>query len=99
MGNLPQETVELYVSCECSVLTHLMRFTYYREYRELYVHFFLESERSFFKRLINAVLYLFGKKSKFGDFGEIIICKKSQKDLLELLHQINLDNKRKDKLL
>ena len=35
----------------------------------------------FFKRLINGIKYIFGYRSKYGDFDEIIITKSAKSDL------------------
>jgi len=63
---------EIYV-CDCSSLEHIVAFTYDEEDQFLYIQPRLNPKQSFLKRLRHAVKYVFGYRSRYGDFEEIIL--------------------------
>lgn len=77
------EKNELFV-CECSNVEHQLIFTYFDdEPGDVYMSVHLVPETSIWKRIKNAIKYIFGYKSKYGDFDEFIFkredCEKLQK--------------------
>jgi len=58
--------------CECNSLEHQIIFWYDKDEKELYCEPHLSSYNNFFKRLILGIKYIFGYKSKFGNWDETI---------------------------
>lgn len=63
---------ELFI-CQCQNTEHQLIFSYFPDdnENEVYVSMHLIPD-NFWKRLVNTVKYLFGHKSKYGDFDEFI---------------------------
>jgi len=57
--------------CQCNSTEHQLIFSYFPDDKEVYVSVHLIPNR-FWKRLINAIKYIFGHKSEYGDFDEFI---------------------------
>lgn len=81
---------ELFVTCKCTSPDHLVRFTYEPEDRELYVTVHL-APLPFHKRLWNAVRYVFGRRSRYGDHEEVLVPEHSAIQILELLTRYGRD--------
>lgn len=65
---------ELIVGCQCHWAEHEVRLLYFgSEPDECYVTFNLEPYENVLKRLWLALRYVFGYRSRFGEYGEIII--------------------------
>ena len=83
----------LYIDCECSSMEHTMRFMYWKEKDpsddRVYVTIHLAPEKSFWKRLVNAIKYMFGYRSRYGDFDEVIIEPTKAKQIVTLLSKLN----------
>ena len=64
---------ELFV-CRCHDIHHqfIIRTVDFDKYPEIYVSVFLY-RYDFFKRLVNGIKYIFGHRSVFGYFDEVII--------------------------
>jgi len=79
---------ELFV-CDCGDVEHQFIISksdnLYEEEPLLYLLVKLNPQVGFFNRLLTAVLYIFGKKSIFGDFEEIIINKEMAGRLIKVL--------------
>jgi len=58
---------EQYFTCACSSMEHTLRLSYYDD-EEIYLEIFLDSG-PWYKRLVNGIKYIFGFKSRYGDFG------------------------------
>lgn len=56
--------------CDCSSLEHQVCFWYDGEDKELYCTIHLTHYDSIFKRIRTAVKYIFGHKSRFGEWDE-----------------------------
>lgn len=71
-----EHTKSLYVECSCGSSEHMLRFSYIladiENSSEMYCHVYL-IDQSFWRRLINGFKYIFGYKSRYGDFTEVII--------------------------
>ena len=72
-----------FFSCECSSFDHLFSITYDNEDCFICVHL---SPKSLFQRIIGATKYIFGFRSKYGDFEEIIIKKDDVQSIIDILH-------------
>jgi hypothetical protein len=61
------ENQELFV-CECKSLEHQVAFWYNEDVNELHLYVHLTPEVNKWNRVWNAVKYVFGYRSKYGDF-------------------------------
>lgn len=64
---------ELFI-CACHSVEHQLIMSYFTDddYSEVYCSVHLKPETSMFKRIWNAVKYIFGHRSTYGDFDEFI---------------------------
>ena len=64
---------ELFI-CSCNNVEHQLIISYFddEKYPEVYCSVHLNPERNIFKRTWNAIKYVFGHRSKYGDFDEFI---------------------------
>lgn len=69
------ERIDKYIECSCSCSEHTMRFSWYDgpDEREMYLHIFLNNKCGFWKRLWYGIKYIFGFKSAYGHFDEVIM--------------------------
>ena len=58
--------------CYCSSREHQIVVQYDKEDNQVYCHIHLSNYDSFWKRLKNGFMYIFGYKSKYGHFDEFI---------------------------
>lgn len=84
-----------YFECECYSDEHALKFTFDPDDGELYLSVFLQ-KRPFFKRLWAAIKYVFGYKSKYGDFESGTVFKPED---LEKLANLALRSKERRELL
>jgi len=77
-----------YMECRCMSPEHLLKFHLDLEDGDLCLDFHLADWTPWYKRIWTAVKYVFGYKSKYGDFDEFIFKDEDVDRLLELLvHQ------------
>lgn len=79
-----------YIDCQCQSPDHVIRFTlddYANEEPELYVEVQLHQWHSFWKRLVLAVKYLFGKSARFGYWDCTLLDTDSAQKLAVMCHQ------------
>lgn len=74
--------------CECLSSEHQMVFTYDSEDNEIYVDIHLVNYRNFWQRIIPAIKYIFGYKSKYGEFDGLIISNSNKHQILNALDKI-----------
>lgn len=74
---------ELFV-CACEDVDHQMIIGMFDDEPELYVSIHLV-RAGFFRRLWTGIKYILGKKSKYGDFDEILLEKKDIDRLRQIL--------------
>jgi hypothetical protein len=70
--------------CNCGSVEHQFIVRLDDEWDFVYVSIHL-SPHPLHKRLINAIKYIFGHRSKYGDFDEIILNEDDTKKLVNLL--------------
>lgn len=58
--------------CKCHSNEHIIIVDYFEEDDEFYIDIHL-TPLSFFERIIHAIKYIFGYRSKYGDFDTIIL--------------------------
>ena len=87
--------IKEYFGCECGSDEHLMVFRYWAEDgdddKELYLNVHLANYENFFQRLWVAVRFLFGYRSKFGEFDEVVIRKDDINRLFNLINTVKKD--------
>lgn len=76
---------EHWVVCECGSLEHFMQISYEPDLDDCVFVTIHLSELPFWKRVKLGILYILGRKSKYGNFEEIIIDKKKLKNIIEIL--------------
>jgi hypothetical protein len=62
-----------YLECDCDSAEHIMRLSYFeddKDYVYLEIHL---SPLGFWSRLINAAKYIFGYRSAYGDFSDMVL--------------------------
>jgi len=74
-----------YMECACGSTEHLMKFHIDLDDGDLCLDVHLANWLPWYKRLYRAIKYLFGYKSKYGDFDNIIMKDEDVDRLLELL--------------
>lgn len=87
---------ELFLSCECSSMDHLARFSYFATTSiepapNLYLTVHLKTWRGFWRRAWTAICYALGRKSRFGEWDEVIVDAKQAADLRKLLDEYIAD--------
>ena len=76
--------------CQCENTEHQLIFSYFSddEDRDLFVTIHLKPERNIFKRIKNAVKYIFGYRSRFGDFEEFLFKKEDANRLQAIVNHL-----------
>lgn len=76
---------EKWFVCECESLEHFMVINYEPDFDDsVYISIHL-SHFSLWKRIQMAIAYIFGYKSKYGNFEEILLNKTKLKELIDTL--------------
>lgn len=71
--------------CSCYSLEHQVAFWYDTEDNLLYVQPHLITHRNLLKRFYVALKYMFGYRSRFGEWDETILSGEDQKKLYDIL--------------
>lgn len=66
------EKPEIFI-CDCNSLEHTFSFWYDDETNDVHIMPRLKNYKNIFQRIIGAVKYILGHKSKYGDFDSFII--------------------------
>ena len=63
------------ILCECGSMEHQIVFIWFDDNKdnEVFAQIHLNTEKSFYERLVSGIKYIFGYKSKYGNFDEIIL--------------------------
>lgn len=82
------ENDEIFV-CDCNALEHIIRFQYWdskydNEENIIYVAYHLQSD-SLWERIKTAIKHILGHRSKYGDFGELLLNEDDAKRLAKFL--------------
>ena len=65
---------KVYIGCDCHSVEHITRFSYYeKDPHEIYLETHLTNYNNFWKRVWVAIKYIFGYRSKYGDFDCMIL--------------------------
>ena len=77
------------ITCKCGACEHHLEFVYFDDDEDRYdliVHFRLVA-RGFFNRLWVGIKYIFGYKSRYGDFDEMILGIREVEHTVEFLNE------------
>ena len=66
------------IICDCGSVEHQIIFMWFddnddNDDKEVFAQVHLTTNKTFWKRIISGVRYIFGYKSRFGNFDEIIL--------------------------
>lgn len=73
-----------YIDCSCHSLEHLIRISWDDEYEDLFLEYHL-SMYPWYLRLWKALKYVFGFRSRYGDFGEVLFNQEQVANLVDTL--------------
>lgn len=79
------ERIHEYFECQCSHPAHTLVVTHWREDREVYIGFFLNPFKGFFKRLKIAFQYLFQIGESQAGFDDFVLKPGDQKRFAEAI--------------
>jgi hypothetical protein len=82
-----------FFECDCYSEEHTLKFNYSPEDREVYCTIFLDNP-CFWKRIWRGIKYIFGYKSRYGDFYSWCLQEKDLESLIALLEHYRDDLKR-----
>lgn len=78
--------------CKCYSPEHSFIFMYDEDDNELYFEVHLSNYLPFYKRVIQGFRYMFGYKSKYGNFDSVIIKPEDADKLINYLKKLRLNN-------
>jgi hypothetical protein len=83
------------ICCSCDSDEHQLNFRYFtdKDDTNLYCTFHLVPERNILKRILKAVKYVFGYKSKYGHFSEVILDDAKVQELKFIIKNFEESNK------
>lgn len=61
------------ILCSCCDMEHIMIWTYNEEEKEIYINVHLNNEYPWYVRIVHAIRYIFGHRSRYGDFGCFVV--------------------------
>lgn len=85
-----------YFECDCESPEHVIRMSRIEDQGFddfIYVSFFLRPW-TFWRRVRYAIMYVFGYKSKYGDFGECIWCLGTMKKFRDYCDKVIKENEK-----
>lgn len=77
-----------FLICKCCNSEHQMRFMWWDD-GQVYVDVLLNPEYRWWKRIIRAIKYIFGYRSKYGMFDEFILDKNDVPKLEKIIEYLN----------
>ena len=83
--------------CACHSSEHQILTEYDEKYNQIYVQIHLSTHKNFFKRIWVAIKYVFGYKSRYGEWDNIIIDKDNYHILAKELSKIKDESKETDR--
>ena len=76
---------ELFLLCGCHSLEHQIFISYCDELKVNFIQIHL-SKKSFFKRVLYGLKYIFGYQCRYGSFEEFVLEDKGKKELIKFLN-------------
>ena len=80
------------IICKCESPEHQIIFSYFLDNdidREVYMTIHLRPESNIFKRIWIALKYIFGYRSKYGDFDSMIISQRDAYKFVKIFRYLN----------
>lgn len=79
------------VRCDCSLLDHQSSFTYFTddELPAMYIDTVLAYQDTILKRIWQSIRYIFGFRSRYATFSEIVVTQESAGLLAEFLREFS----------
>lgn len=79
------------IICKCNNIEHQIIFVcdLLEDDKQVYLNIHLIPERNIFKRIKNAIKYIFGHRSIYGDFDEFILDSSYANELLDIVNYLN----------
>lgn len=85
--------VQEMLTCKCGDPSHQMVIGYYLdEFEEVYLSVHLVREHNLFKRFWIALKYVFGRRSIYGDFDEIVLSPLDAPKLQKVVNHLSQDS-------
>lgn len=82
---MDKDEVKQYIECDCGDFDHIFRITYWKDDPDfIYLSVHLR-QQTFLRRLWHAIKYVFGYRSKYGDFDEFLLNPKDAEKFKEVL--------------
>jgi len=78
-----------YFECACGSSEHTLRFILNKEDKEIYTDIYLNQWRPIYKRIWVGIKYIFGYKSKYGEWDSWILRPEDTKRLIALLNKLH----------
>ena len=79
--------------CKCSSNEHHIIFSKIEGHDDIYCNMYLNDYKSFMKRFVTGIKYIFGYKCKYGHWDEFILSEKHSDDLKEMSEFLKNKNK------
>ena len=79
---------EILLLCDCSSAEHQLIVSWDNDDKEVYVRVHLANYDGFWRRLWHAVKYVFGYKSRYGAFDEVILRKEDADNLQKVVDHL-----------
>jgi hypothetical protein len=79
---------EILLLCDCSSAEHQLIVSWDNDDNEVYVRVHLANCYGFWRRLWHAVKYVFGHKSRYGAFDEVILRKEDADNLQKVVDHL-----------
>jgi hypothetical protein len=78
----------IFMECQCTSSEHTLKFIYDEEDKELYTTIYLCQYRNIFKRILVAIKYVLGYKSRYGAWDCFLFKSSDIEKLQKLLEKI-----------
>ena len=79
---------EILFLCECSSCEHQLIARWDKTDKEVYISILLSNCYGFWKRLWEAIKYIFGYKCRYGHFDEVILRKEDANNLQSIVDHL-----------
>jgi len=86
-----KNTKQHFIECDCGDSEHQMLFQYFIDDEKwdkpIFLSVHLRTWRNFFRRFWDGIRYIFGYKSRYGAFDEVMLYKDEISNLIEYLQE------------
>jgi len=85
------ESKSYIIQCHCGSQEHSASISWFPDDSEVYLSVNLSDNGSFWKRLKIGIKYIFGYKSRYGMFSEIVLFEEDIKNIIDICNQCHKD--------